>query len=313
MNPMSHLRLDASESVFFERQLEAIDTRIYEYKFEGLKARQLLPTVQGIADWQNVYTYRMSNQYGSAKPISDWAKDLPRADVEGSEVSQLIKHFGASYGWNYYELKRALATNTDLDGRKGRSARMAIDTALDTVLALGDASLGLKGLLNLSSTTTYTLPNKGTSGSKAWGTLAAPVATAAEVANDLRGFASNLYTTCKEVFDGFTIVLPVDKYEYAAAMRFPFTGDTALDFALKSDHIKEIVPWSKCTLAGSGGSVDRMVAYPKDEIVLGAIVPEEFTIHPVERKGLSFEVPCTASCGGVIVRYSVAVSYADGL
>ncbi len=310
----AQLRLDASESAFFERQLESIDARTYETKFEALKARQLLPTVSNVADFQKVYTYRMTEQYGTAKPIANAADDLPRADINGTETSQLIKDFGASYGWDYKELRAAMALGTDLDGAKARAAKFAIDSALDSVLATGDSSLGLKGLLNLANTQTYTLGTKAQSGDTEWGTLAAPVATADEVARDLMGFATALVEGCKEVWTVFDIVLPLSSYNYAAQLRFGQGSDmTALKFAQANcPYIGKITPWTKCNTAG-GSSSKRMCGYANDEMVLAALVPQEFMIHPVERKNLSYVVNCTASVGGVVCRYPVAVGYADEL
>lgn len=307
-------RLDAAESVFFKRELEAIDKKVYEKKYPQLIARSLIPTIGGVSPWQKVYTWREFDKKGSAKIIADYADDLPRVDVSGEEFSQLIKTLGDSYWYSIDEVQAAKGMGTPLDEMRAMAARYFIESKVDSILATGDAATGMKGLLNLSSTTTFTAGTK-TAGGLTWGTIAAPNATGPEVAADLIGIVSKLNETTKGLWSKFKIVLPLEQYNYAAQIRMSTLGDqTALDFVLKvCPFIQDITPWVKCDLAGAGGSTDRMAAYPYDEMVLGALVPSEFEILPAQERNLAFVVNCKATVGGVICRYPVAVAYCDGI
>ena len=100
-------RLDASESVFLQRELESIDTEVYEVVYADLLARSFLPTQPGIPDWARVYTFRDLDKFGEAKFIGNGADDLPRVDVVKAESSKLIKPCGASYGYNLFEIRAA--------------------------------------------------------------------------------------------------------------------------------------------------------------------------------------------------------------
>lgn len=304
------VRMDASESVWFQRELEHISPVAYEYKFPQLKARQLLPTESGIPAWARVHTWRMYNRFGQAEWIANMADDLPRADATGEEASKIIKPFGASYGWDWFELQAMQATGRQLDQMRVRAARYAVDLKMDTVLATGDTLTNLEGLLNVTGAQTYTLATKDAGGTS-WGTAAAPNATADEVANDLMGMASARVTASLEVFDRFVIVLPTAEYQYASTVRMGDNLTSALDYAKNtSPHIEDIVSWYKCTGAGSGGS-DRIVCYARDPMVIAAIVPMEFRQLPMQGRNLRFEVPCLASTGGVVCRHTQAIAYAD--
>src|SRR5574342_632700 len=90
-------RLDAAESVFFKRQLEAIDRELYQVQYPIMKARQLIPTQQGIPDWARTYTWRMFDKVGKAKFIGNNPKDLPRVSVLGGEQTKMIKPCGDAY------------------------------------------------------------------------------------------------------------------------------------------------------------------------------------------------------------------------
>jgi hypothetical protein len=306
-------RFDAAESVFFKRELESIDKKVYDKKYPQLIARSLIPTISGVAPWQKVYTWREFDKKGSAKVIADFADDLPRVDVSGEEFSQLIKTIGDAYWYSIDEIQAAKGTGTPLDEMRAMAARYFIESKIDTILATGDAATGMKGLLNLASTTSFT-PGTKLAGGLTWGTITAPNATGPEVAADIIGIVSKLNETTKGLWSKFRVLIPLEQYNYAAQVRMSTLSDqTALEFVMKvCPFIESITPWLKCDGAGSGGT-DRMVAYPYDEMVLGALVPSEFEILPAQERNLAFVVNCKASCGGVVSRYPVAIAYGDGI
>lgn len=313
-------RLDAGESAFFLRELEQIDQKAYMRRFPALIARQIIPTFESVAQWAHVYTWREWTPYGSAKIIANAADDLPMNDIAGKENSQIIKDVGNSYGYSLKEIKQAAAMNVPLDAMRAQTARQSAEQFIDKVLATGDADNGLYGILNLDATSitaanrvaTYTLSTKA-AGGKTWGTLAAPNATGREMANDLIGLASAIVSATKGIWSKVRIVLPIDQYNLASATPVNALNDvTALEVALKSAFIESITPWYQAAGAGAGG-LDRMAAFPADPIVLGGIVPMEWTPQPPQQRNLAFVVPCIASVGGVVLRYPIAMRYADGL
>lgn len=307
------VRLDAAESAFFLRQLEAVDQQTYEVRYPALRARSLIPTQPNIPDWARVYTWREYDKFGTAKFIANTADDLPRADAKGAEASKIIKPLGASYGYDIFEVKAAAAMGTPLDAMKANACRYAIENKVDSVLALGDTKHNLQGLLSLTSTTSFTVGTK-QAGGLTWGTLAAPNATGDEVAADLMGIVSNLVDATKGLWARFKIVLPIKQYNYAAQKRLGSNSDTtALRFALdNSPFIESIEPWYRCSGAGAGAT-DRMVAYPLDPMVLAGIVPMEYTPMPVQQENLEYIINAIATCAGVVARYPVAISYGDGI
>jgi hypothetical protein len=313
-------RLDQGESAFFLRGLESVDQKAYLKRYPMLIARQVIPTFESVEQWASVYTWREYTPVGSAKILHNAADDLPSVDVTGAEFSQVIKDCGGSYQYTLKEIKRAAAMNSQLDSMRVETCRTSTEQLLDSLLALGDANHKLNGILSLDSTsitsanrvTLYTLSTKAAGGT-AWGTLAAPVATGQEVANDLIGIAAGLVDSTNGIWGQFNIVLPIAQYNYAASTRLNAINDTtALDFALKSGFISSIRPWYQCKTAGGSGAT-RMACFPSDPMVIGGIVPQEWTPQPPQQHNQAFVVNCLASCGGVVCRYPVAVKYADGL
>jgi hypothetical protein len=312
MKTMSDTRLDAAESAWFQRELEYIDRTVYETIFPDNKARELIPTQQGVPDWAKVYTWRMFEKFGRAKIAANMADDIPRADVTGREESKIIKVIPSSYGWDIFEIKASRANGTKLDALKAMAARLAIETGVDEVLALGSANDNLDGLLTLTGTTPYTLADKA-AGGKTWA-----VATSDEIAADLFGAVTTIKNAMKNAggpgFSNFTVVLPVAQHAMISQRRMGDGSDkTILRFVIdNSPFITEIEPWHHCSGAGAMGT-DRMVVYPKTPLVLAGIVPMEYTTLTPEQRNLEYVVNAMSTTGGVVVRYPVAIAYGDGL
>lgn len=316
-------RLDAGESAFFLRQLEDIDQRAFMKRFPMLIARQVIPTFENVAQWASVYTWREWTPSGSAKFIKDLADDLPSVDVTGKEFSQSIRDCGNSYKYSLKEIKFAAATGTPLDSMRAEAARTATEQLIDQTLATGSAVEGLNGILTLDSTAIASANRVGVvtastkaAGGTAWGTLLAPKATGQEVANDVIGLVSKIASDTKGIWGEFNVTMPIDQYNYAAATRLNAINDTtALDYILKNAMVKSVRPWYACAVANSPaltGGVDRIAAFPSDPMVLGGLVPTEWTPQAPQQRNLAWIVNCLASCGGVVCRYPIAARYMDG-
>lgn len=306
------LRLDASESVWFKRQLEFVDKTMYETIYPENVARLLIPTQQGIPDWARVYTWRMFSKFGGAKIIASNADDLPRSDASGAEESKIIKPVGASHGWDIFEIKQAAATGMPLDALRASASRFSIETEVDRILALGDSKHNLDGLLSLSGTQTQA-PGSKTGGGLTWAN-ATPAEMAADIALGIAKVVGAMQGAGGPIFRKFVITIPYAQYLLIAQNKFSSSSDvTILRWLTESNpFIEEIVPWHHCAGAGSGGT-DRMAIYPRNPLVIAGIVPMEFTTEPPEKRNLEYVVNCIATCGGVVVRYSVAVCYVDGI
>ena len=99
--------LDEGESLFFARELEHIKSQSYDKKYPKLKARMLFPLEFEANAGAETITYEQYDQVGMAKIISNYADDLPRADVKGTEFTSRVRTIAASYGYNYDEINAA--------------------------------------------------------------------------------------------------------------------------------------------------------------------------------------------------------------
>ena len=310
----TEMRLDAGESLWFKRQLEYIKTELIEKLVPANLARLYIPTEEGVPDWVNVFTYRQVTRYGVAKIIGHDPDDIPTADASGAEFSKVIKTIASSYRYTIDEIKAAAATDTPLDAQKALSARMAIDNELDRILAFGDTSTGLEGILNLSTVDAALTPTVKTGGAP-WGTATnTPDQIAADFAKILTTIVGDLQGAGGPMFQKFTALVPIEQYGLLGMTRLGIASDTTLlDYLLsKFPWLEGIEPWARCNGAGGSGS-DRMVVYARNPMVVSAIVPREFTPLPPQERNLSFVINATCKTAGVIARYPIAIRYMDGI
>jgi hypothetical protein len=302
-------RLDAGDlNVFFARQLEHIEGETYDVQYPELIGKTLVPVNSRVGRGKKIYTYRQFDKVGVAKLLASYAEDLPRVDVRGREFSVRIEGYGASFGYSIQDIRAAAEENVPLDAMKAEAARQVIETTLDKIAAIGDTDTGAVGLLNIANATRVALPN-GAGGKASWGKK-----TTLEILADLNALANKSYNLTYGIERAGTMVLPLDAFTLISTtpMSATIPNESILAVFLKNQQfVKEVVPWYRCTNAGLGGTLDRIVVYKKDPKKLEFIEPQPFEIFPPEAKNLEFVSPCHARTAGVVCRYPLSVTYGD--
>jgi hypothetical protein len=304
-------RRDASESAFLQTQLEEIRAKVYEQRLPQFKARTLIPVNNNEDPGLEIIKYRTFDQVGSAKIISAYADDLPRADVYFTEATASVRSLGSSYGYNLQEVRASARSGQDLETRKANAARRAIEQEVERIAKLGDADNGLLGLLNQPNALIMTIPN-GAGGSPLWANK-----TADEILTDLSNLANNSYNNTNQVEAANTILLPFSSYSLISRMRLVNTNTTVLQFfrQINSEadvQIARLTSWQDLETAGAGGT-RRAVAYRNDPDALELRIPQEFEQLPEEKRNLEYVVDCHARMGGVLAFYPLTITYADGM
>ena len=104
---LKSLREDTGESIFFARELEHILTRQHEVVYPELRARMFIPVSGEAGPGAESITYYQFDKVGMAKLISDYAADLPRADVFGNKFTSNIESLAISFGYSLQEVRSA--------------------------------------------------------------------------------------------------------------------------------------------------------------------------------------------------------------
>lgn len=293
-------KTDAAESAFILRELEHLRSKVYETEYPENRARALLPTLNE-GDGADFISVETTDSFGSAKIISDYADDLPRADTKSSLDSQKVRDLGTSYGVSLQEMRRAARVGKPLKERKAKAARKAIEDLIDQIAFFGDAKYDLKGFANHPQLTV---------GSAAQTIAASDDEELMAMVNGMIAFISDV---TKGVHKPDTLVLPEAQHTILTTRRLSNSDMTVWKFLQQSQPwIKRVEAAYKLKGAGAAGA-DRMIAFKADPDHMYLSIPHEFEQLPEEREGLEWKTACIATTGGVIVQNATTMYALDGI
>jgi len=299
-------RMDAPTSAFFANQLETIRPKVVDIVYPEFTGRALVPINNSINPGATEYTYRWYDHVGAAKFITDYATDLPRVDVKGTEESVKFHNIGDSYGWSLQEIETSRYTGTALDTKKAAAAKRAIEQLIDDTLTVGEANRGLLGLFNqpisgASAVGTYT----NTAGSFA---TADPVDVLDELnAAILAARAATL--DAERITD---IVMPLSMA--GIATRRMEAGDSVTILKAFQETAPGVTVTFHVGLETAGASnTRRIVMYNKSPDKVEGMIPREFTQEAPEYQSLQVVTACHARVGGVVVYYPKSIRYIDAV
>ncbi len=310
---MKTINLDSAQVAFLLRELEALDKIPYETLLPGNLGMRYVPPQQGVAEWQEVYTYKMYTKTGRGKKGGKQSDNLPRAGLTMQPTSRRIEQLPASYGWTAREVQQAAATGVPLDTLTVLAARMLIGRKIDDMIAHGDGT-DIEGLytgsqVNLETATTKT-------GGLPWNTAGnLPDEVLRDITFIIEQIVGGLKQTDTPGFDKFVILVPTKPYSFLANTPRSVHSDTSiLKWAIGNNPwLESIEPWWQGDTADAGGTGPRMVAYPRNPIAVASLVPQEFRPLSPQEVDLDIKVPVAASSGGTIWRYPVTGRYMDGI
>jgi len=302
------VRLDRGESVFFAREVEFIKTRTYDAKLKEHKALLYIPITMEAGPGARTVTYRRFTSVGFAKVISDYARDFPRVDTYGEEVTVKIYSIGDSYGYNIMEIRTASMSNSNLESRRAFAARRAHDDKINEIALVGDPEFGMQGILKFPGITEATLPADGTGGSTRFKSK-----TVDQILRDINILTDAIMIPTFGIEVPDTMLLPMSVYNHLANTRLGDNQTTLLKYIMDNNPVIKRIDWLT-ELAGAGeGKTDRVLLGKFDSEHLELELPQPFEQFDPIQQGMEFTIPCHTRCGGVNVYYPMAFCYADGI
>ena len=179
-------------SVFFARELDYVKSQSYDVEYPELTALSLFPMSSEVDPGAETVTYYSYDKVGLAKIISNYATDLPRADVKGKPTTAIIKSLGASYGYSIQEMRASAMAGKSLDTRKAESARYQIDYLNNKIAWCGDEETGLRGVLSKDTDVPLYVLANGAKGSTKWSEK-----TEDEILADINGMLKQMARTTR--------------------------------------------------------------------------------------------------------------------
>ena len=226
-------------SVFFARELDFVKSQSYDVEYPEFTALSLFPMSSEVDPGAETITYYSYDKVGLAKIISNYATDLPRADVKGKPTTAIIKSIGDSYGYSIQEMRASRMAGKSLDTRKAEAARYQIDYLNNKIAWNGDPETGLKGVLSEDNgVPLYVLAN-GAKGTTSWADK-----TEDEILADITGMLKQMATVTKKVEKPDTLALSADAYIEIQNKRIEGTATTVLKYI--QDNIPDIKQIVSC-------------------------------------------------------------------
>ena len=308
--------LDASESMWFARELLHTRAQTYEVQYPDLKADLFLPPVSDPPDLGDThYNWQMMDWVGKAKLMAALATDVPRVDVFGAESTPLpMRSLGDAYGWTIQDMRASMKTGRDIVGPKARAARRAIENYRDEIMLIGDGSaayLGLYGLFKLPNTLVYTIPNGAVSGTKPWAGKSPD-----EICADVYGIINYQRAQTLEIETADTVIIASSRMDGITAKRMGDGSNTTIYDYLMETLNKRYPGFrleSSVRLETAGASnATRMVAYKRDPDKVGRVEATPFEQFPPQVIGVETVTICHARIGGVCNPLPKSVCFGDG-
>lgn len=303
---LAGLNLDANETAMLDRQLKHVESEIYTVQYPELRHRRYIPQDTSVPAGAESIIYRQYDRVQNAKLVSDYADDLPFADVIAREFPIPIKTVGSAFQYSLRDLEHAAFSGVALDSMRANAARDSIEFELDDIACFGRAEVGLLGLVNNPNVDVIAVENAG--GDVLWSAK-----DATEILADLAKLANHVVVNTNQIYQVNTILMGTTLFQKIKMMPYSTNSDrTVLEWFRSNNPGVEIDGWHRLNTANAAGTGARIVGYYRDPRVLKEKNPLPFTQLPPQPKNLSFVVPCRALTAGVHIYQPGAVVYMDG-
>lgn len=307
-------KMDDSNTVFFQRQLEAIEATTYDILYPDLEARECFPTFNFGGAGAQTLTFRSYDRVGSAQVINARATDLPKADISGTEQSIGVKSIGVSYDYDIDEIEAAKMTGLPLEARRAEAAKRGYEQTINAIAWNGGE--GLRGFFSPENAVPVVTLAK-----KMIGT-GAGTATPLEAAAMLHGVINSMYAETKKIHKAEFIWMPIELFHYFTSTPISptFPNETIMSYVLRTsmyiNNVSQIKALNQLAASENLVGEDVMVigqltTAGKQTVRLREPLPLQFM--PVQIHGFTYEIPARGRFAGVEVTYSGALRIVKGI
>lgn len=306
------MRFDSAEdaSLFFARELDYIKSKSYDKIYPEFTALNNFPITHEVPEGAETMTYYSYEKTGFAEIISNYATDLPRADVKGSPTTAFVKSIGDSYGYSIQEMRASRMAGKSLDTRKAEAARYAIDRKTNEIAFAGDKKHNLMGMLSSDNNIPlYTL--SAADGKTSWKDK-----SAAEILEDINGMFAYQSRITQDVERADTLALPPAVYIDISTRQIPNTGYTVKKFLLENaPYLKNIISAPELSAENTATNpygVDVAMLYTNSADKFSLEIPMSFYQYTLQNRNLEVIIPCEERVAGIVLYYPLSALLAVG-
>lgn len=306
-------RFDSAEdaSIFFARELDYIKSKSYDKVYPKFTALNHFPITHEVPEGAETVTYYSYEKTGMAEIISNYATDLPRADVKGEPTTAMVKSIGNSYGYSVQDMRASRLAGKSLDTRRSEAARYAADRKTNEIAFAGDKKHKLMGMLSPENDIPlYTL--SAVDGKTSWKDKSAN-----EILDNINGMVGYQAELTQDVERADTLALPPAVFIDISTRQIPGTGFTVKKFLMENaPYLKEII--SAPELSGNNASTNPYGAnvalmYTNSAEKFSLEIPMAFYQYPLQNRNLEVIIPCEERVAGIIMYYPLSALIAVGV
>ena len=216
--------LTDAQTAFVATELSQILPKTLEKRYPALRGREFVSLDGSYPSGAEVYYKKVYDRKGLAQIGADPNTQLPNLSVVADSLTIYPFEVSGFYAFTMRELESAALAQVPLETIKAENARLQIETAIDSIIAVGgtqrDGSTvtSQTGLLNNANVGQFTFQND------PWGS-----ASAAQVLADLSAFASSVFVDSKTAFSANRVLLSPRVYQFLAQTPYStVTGQSIL-------------------------------------------------------------------------------------
>ncbi|WP_448952138.1 DUF2184 domain-containing protein [Labrys neptuniae] len=308
-----------SAGAFLVGELERLDPTLNEPLVAYTWSRDIdLREDVSIADEVASFTNSTFAAVGGIQPNGKaWAgKDanaIASLALDIGKTPQPLNLWAMELSWTIPELESAIRLGRPIDSQKLEGLNLKLQMDTDEQVYIGDALLGIPGLVNSSLITATNVVN-GASSSPLWAQK-----TPAEILKDVNTLLNAAWAASGWKVAPTELRLPPVQFGYIVSQTVSSAGNISILEFLRQNSLSNSINGRPLNiqplkwLVGRGASnTDRMVAYTKDrKYVQFPMVPLQRT--PLEYRSLYQLTTYFGRLGQIEFRYPETLGYADGI
>lgn len=292
---MNAKRLDSvipGAGLHLAREVEFAYQEVLRTKYAPLSALSLFPTDGRVPPGALTYKMKRLSHTGDARYHRGNNADMPRSGVSSEEQIRPVRHIVTSVALDFFEEQTSQFAGTNLRGELRDAAARSVQEFLNTKTWFGDNDLDVYGVLNYPY-----VP-------RADSTISISSATAdpMDILEELNRLAALASEVSSGVFMPNTMVMPIRQHNYISQTRLSssdLSKTIKQAFLEQQLFITDIKTAPELSGAGDGGE-DVLVLYrANDQNSIANVIPQGFTMLPVQQDGFNLSIPCYMSHGGV--------------
>lgn len=299
---------DNSESIFVARNLEFMRAGIYAKRYPQLKWNQFVPANYSIDTGAGSYTVTTSDTVGGVTVARMPSNQVLNVSAKVGQSSQGFFSMTNGYEFNLQEVRQAIFERKPLPTILAMGARNVMERKLDDVALLGESTMQIKGLFNLSGTATYAIPATGAGGLTSWESKSSD-----DILADLNGPIDQMMIATNEIETPDTMIIAVSRKRLILNKRVgDGTSSTVYRYFTENQDIIKDIKTSYKLESNAGWTGKRGVLYQNNEECLELLIPQAFEQMAPVAMHMTVSTICHMRTGGVALHKPQAVSYFDG-